>query len=40
MLAYEQVVKRMMGAFETRCQQLYGSSAFRKVQQKQKLQTA
>ena len=36
-----QVVKRMMGAFEGRCRQLYGTSAFQKPQQpKQKLQTA
>ena len=37
-----QVVKRMMGAFEKRCEHMYGSSAFSKRQaaQKQKLQSA
>ena len=37
-----QVVKRMMGAFEARCQHMYGASAFSKRQpdQKQKLQSA
>jgi hypothetical protein len=37
-----QVVKRMMGAFEKRCEHMYGLSAFSKRQaaEKQKLQSA
>ena len=36
-----QVVKQMMGAFERRCQHMYGKSAFSKrAPVKEKLQTA